>query len=65
MIIRRISVFTGIEREMDLDVTEQQIQDWESGTLIQNAMPNLTPDQREFIITGVTEEEWEEALRDG
>jgi hypothetical protein len=34
------------------------MRDWENGTLIQLAMPNLTPDQREFIMTGVTSEEW-------
>jgi hypothetical protein len=28
--------------------------------LIQNAMPRLNADEREFIKTGVTAEEWEE-----
>jgi hypothetical protein len=28
--------------------------------MIQNAMPNLTAAQREFLMTGVTEEEWKE-----
>jgi hypothetical protein len=23
-------------------------------------MPHLTPDEREFIMTGITEEEWDE-----
>jgi hypothetical protein len=30
--------------------------------LIQDAIPNLTPDQREFIMNGITAEEWEESL---
>ena len=25
---------------------------------IQEAMPHLTPDEREFIMTGITAEEW-------
>jgi hypothetical protein len=27
--------------------------------LIQEAMPNLTPDEREFIKTGITNDEWD------
>lgn len=26
---------------------------WQSGELIQNAMPNASPDDREFLITGM------------
>lgn len=26
--------------------------------LIQDAFPELTPDEREFILTGITSEEW-------
>jgi hypothetical protein len=58
MKITRKSLFSGVERTLDLPVTEEQMRDWENGTLIQLAMPNLTPDQREFIMTGVTSEEW-------
>ena len=47
---------------MDLDVTEDQIADWVSGTLIQDAMPHLTPEQKEFIMTGITSEEWDEMV---
>ena len=36
-------------------------QDWENGVLIQNAFPMLTPTEREFILTGMTDEEWDEA----
>jgi len=32
---------------------------WEAGTLIQDAMPQLSADQREFIMTGCTSEEWD------
>ena len=32
--------------------------------LIQNAFPNLTSEQREFIKTGVTPEEWDETFCD-
>lgn len=58
MLIKRRSMLSGIEREMDLNVTEEQIRLWQSGTLIQVAMPQLSMDEREFIKTGITKEEW-------
>jgi hypothetical protein len=47
---------------MDLDITEAQIEKWENGELIQNAFPNLNNDEREFLLTGMTPEEWDAAL---
>ena len=64
MKITRKSMFTGVERTIDLPITEEQLTLWEEGMLIQKAMPNLSPDQREFIMTGVTSEEWNEAFKD-
>tara|TARA_R110000772_G_scaffold266171_1_gene388286 strand:+ start:4803 stop:4997 length:195 start_codon:yes stop_codon:yes gene_type:complete len=58
MKITRKSPFTGESTTMDIRVTQEQIDDWKSGTLIQNAMPNLTPDEREFIKTGLTSDDW-------
>ncbi|MDP6991347.1 MAG: hypothetical protein QGF89_01525 [Candidatus Marinimicrobia bacterium] len=49
---------------MDIDVTEEQIASWQGGELIQNAMPNLSADEREFIKTGITPEEWENVFGD-
>jgi hypothetical protein len=44
---------------MTIPVTQAQLDDWDSGTLIQDAMPHLSADEREFIMTGITEDEWE------
>ena len=60
MIIERRSALTGRAHEMDLDITEDQLRIWRMGALIQDAMPNLTPAEREFVKTGITPEEWEE-----
>ncbi len=60
MRITRRSPITGLTNVMEIPVTEQQIVAWQTGTLIQQAMPNLTPDQREFLMTGMTPEDWEE-----
>jgi len=33
---------------------------WESGTLIQDALPFLDADRREFIMSGITPAMWDE-----
>jgi hypothetical protein len=58
MKITRTSMFTGIERTLDLPITEAQIAQWQAGGLIQNVMPELSADEREFVMTGVTAQEW-------
>ena len=60
MKVTRTSQATGITREMELDITDEQILKYEAGELIQNAFPNLTPAEREFIMTGITEDEWKD-----
>ena len=60
MIIERKSVISGIVRQRDLDVTLEQIDRWKGGELIQNVFPHLSPADREFIVTGTTDEEWEQ-----
>ncbi len=64
MLIRRTSPFTNIIHDWDIDVTEEQLKRWRQGTLIQNAMPNLTDNEREFIKTGITPQEWADTFKD-
>lgn len=59
MIITRKSPFSGKIHKMDLPIDNSQIEKYNKGALIQNAFPNLTPGQREFYKTGITEEEWD------
>jgi len=59
MIITRTSPVTGKTKSIEIDVTEHQIKSWENGALIQDIMPSLTPDEREFIISGCTSEDFE------
>ena len=58
MLITKKSMFSGEWNTIDIPVSQWQIDAWESGTLIQDAMPNLSADQREFLKTGVTPDEW-------
>ena len=61
MQITRKSMMSGITRTLNLPVTLKQMADWKyGGVLIQTAMPHLSMADREFIITGVTDEEWQE-----
>jgi|TARA_R110000744_G_scaffold375009_1_gene488144 hypothetical protein len=62
MYISKHSMLTGDEHTMDLNVTPRQIKAWQEGTLIQNAMPNLTSVEREFIMTGITKNEWDNLM---
>ena len=64
MLISKVSAISNKMHTMDIDVTDEQLQDWREGTAIQDAMPNLTPDEREFIKTGITPKEWAEMFGD-
>jgi hypothetical protein len=59
MEITRTSRLSGVTRTLTLNVTHDQLHAWATGTVAQDAFPQLTPDEREFIISGVTSEEWE------
>jgi hypothetical protein len=59
MLITRISPISLDTNSMEIAVTQSQLDAWQAGTLIQDAMPNLSADEREFIKTGITPEEWD------
>lgn len=59
MIFIRTSILSGITRTKEFDVTEEQYSAWVSGALIQNVMPHLSDEDREFLISGATAEEWD------
>lgn len=55
-------MLTGVRRIVDMPITSEQFNNWQGGMLIQDAMSNLTDDQREFIVSGITPKEWEQAF---
>jgi hypothetical protein len=63
MLITRTSVF-GVTRSKELNVTPEQITRWEQGELAQNVFTQLNADEREFIISGNTTEDWERLFAD-
>ena len=60
MQVSKRSVASGELNTMVLDFTMPQYMDWKGGMLIQNAMPQLNADEREFLMTGMTPAEWNE-----
>ena len=60
MQITRTNPFNGEVNTLNIDVTDEQVQAYMDGALIQNAFPQLTAGEREFIKTGITEEAWDE-----
>jgi hypothetical protein len=62
MIITRISRLTGIENTSYIDVTPEQLARIENRMntkeLIQDIVPHLSNGEREFLMTGITNEEW-------
>ena len=62
MLIVKTSLLSGKERSLEINVTEQQLNNWRNGELIQHVMPDLSPDEREFIMTGIHPDEWEETV---
>jgi hypothetical protein len=66
MEITRKSPFTGETNTLDIDITEEQLHRWTHGNdLIQNIMPDLSADLREFIMTGITPTEWKDTFGTG
>ena len=61
--VMRVSPLTGKTNIMKLDITLDQIHQWENGLgLIQDIMPNWTASEREFIMSGMTDDDWNEAF---
>ena len=59
--VTRKSPLTGIYNKMYLDITPEQVAEWNDSRrtkLIQDIFPNLNDDEREFIMTGYTVADW-------
>jgi hypothetical protein len=63
-LVTRKSILTGITHTREIPVSEERIVAWETANfltrpMIQDAFPDLSPDDREFLMTGITPEEWD------
>lgn len=63
MQITRKSTLSGETATLDLDVTEEQLALYATGTVaLQDVFPHLPADEREFIKSGITPGEWDRFL---
>lgn len=62
MVVTKKSTLTGVVNTMNIDVTPEQLERIENRMytteLIQNIVPHLSMSDREFLMTGITNEEW-------
>lgn len=58
--VTKRSGITGQTHSMTMKFTQEQYESWAiNGKLIQNALPHLNSEEREFLMTGITPAEWE------
>jgi len=56
------SFFSGKWHTLSLPLTQDAWDRWQAGEYIQTALFHLTPDEREFLLTGATVDEWNAAF---
>ena len=64
MQVTKVSLLTGQEHTQEIDVTEEQLALWKAGRLIQDVCPHLSASEREFLMTGATQEEWDQYMKE-
>jgi hypothetical protein len=62
MLVTRQSIISKTTNTRDLPITEEQMDAFNRGELAYKAFPNLSPADREFIISGITDEEWQKSF---
>jgi hypothetical protein len=62
MKITKQSLISGEIHTMEINCTQTELNNYNSGMLLQTAFKNATPDEREFILTGITPDEWNMAF---
>lgn len=61
MLVTKKSPMTGKDNTLDLDITPEQLAEIETrgrARLIQEIVPHLSDAEREFLLTGYTQEDW-------
>jgi hypothetical protein len=60
LIWQKESPVTGQTNTMAINATVEQVELWQNGMLIQDAMPQASADEREFLISGCTPACWDQ-----
>lgn len=66
MLITKVSMASGQTHTREINITEEQLKlvNEPNGALIQSVVPFLSADDREFLLTGITPEEWKALFPD-
>ena len=59
MKVPKVSLLTGVTHMRDIDVTQEQLERHANGELIQEVCPDLSAEDREYLISGITQNEWQ------
>jgi len=63
---KRGNAFDNDINEMVLPMSELEFRlahrEWSRGVLVQNAFTNLSIDEREFVMTGITPQMWDDLM---
>jgi hypothetical protein len=67
MLITRTSQLSGKTTTLNLDVTQEQMERFDmrliTGEYVQTIFPELPKEEREFILTGITPQEWDSIFK--
>jgi hypothetical protein len=67
MLVTKKSPISGKTHAIELPITQDQYQEWflsNDRRMIQEVFPDLSDEQREFLLTGITPEEWAKFIED-
>jgi hypothetical protein len=62
--IKKQHLLTGEYHEIEVPVTPEQLSRWYNGELIQHAMPNISAEDRKFLLTGLLPGEYDALFPD-
>jgi len=63
MNVTRKSILTDETNTLFIEgLTQDMLDSWENGALIQEALAGISQELREFIMTGITPDEWDERI---
>ena len=60
MLVSKKSSISGKINSMELPITEAQLEAHQNGGFAQDVFPTLSAEEREFLISGITPNEWNE-----
>ena len=64
--VSKTSPFTGNTHTLEIPCTSEQLERWLAGEgVIQEIMPDVPAELREFLMTGITPEEWDKFIGPG